>query len=80
VEKIPKHLSRDLKAAAIKLSKAQVPLKKIRDQPNISENSLHHILSFAKKNVASHISIRKKCVAHNLKLTPQALQDIRRPR
>jgi hypothetical protein len=44
VEKIPKHLSRDLKVAAIELSKAKVPLKKIRDQLNISESSLRHIL------------------------------------
>jgi hypothetical protein len=40
VDKILKHLSRDLKLAAIELSKAQVPLKKIRDQLNISHASL----------------------------------------
>ncbi len=44
VESIPKHLSRDLKVAAIELSKAKVPLKKIRDQLNISESSLRRIL------------------------------------
>jgi hypothetical protein len=49
VEKIPKHLSRDLKVAAIELSKAHFPLKKIRDHLNISESSLHRILSFARK-------------------------------
>jgi hypothetical protein len=78
VEKIPKHLSRDLKVAAIELSKANVPLKKIRDQLNISESSLRRILSFARKNPANPISARKKRVAHNLKLTPQALQDIKK--
>jgi hypothetical protein len=49
VEKIPKHLSRDLKVAATELSKAHFPLKKSRDQLNISESSLHRILSFARK-------------------------------
>jgi hypothetical protein len=44
VEKIPKHLSRDLKVATIELSKAKVLLKKIRDQLNISESSLRCIL------------------------------------
>ncbi len=44
MEKIPKHLSRDLKVAAIELSKAKLPLKKIRDQLNISESSLRRIL------------------------------------
>jgi hypothetical protein len=78
VEKIPKYLSRDLKVAAIELSKAQVPLKKIRDMLNISESSLCRILSLAKKNLACPISARKKRVAHNLKLTPQALQDIKK--
>jgi hypothetical protein len=71
VEKIPEHLSRDLKVASIELSRAQVPLKKVRDQLNISECSLRCILSFTKKNPASPISARKK-------LTPQALQDIKK--
>jgi hypothetical protein len=78
VEQIPKHLSRDLKVAAIELSKVHFPLKKIRDPLNISERSLRRILSFARKNPANPISPRKTRVAHNLKLTPQALQDIKK--
>jgi hypothetical protein len=72
VEKIQKHLSGDLKVASIEHSKAQVPLKKVRDQLNISECSLRCILSFAKKNPASPISARKK-------LTPRPCGTSRRP-
>ncbi len=58
--------------AAIKLSKVQVPLKKIRDQLKISESSLRCVLSFARKGILPNpISAWKKHVVHNPRLTPR---------
>jgi hypothetical protein len=47
------------KRTAIELWKAGIPLKRIREQLNISESSLRRILKFAKENPLDPIAATK---------------------
>jgi hypothetical protein len=55
-----KHFSREDKRVAIELSKAGVPLKRVRDQLKISEASLRRVLAHAQNNPSDPIAERKK--------------------
>jgi hypothetical protein len=81
------HFSLADKRVAVKLWKANVPLKSIRKQLNMSERSLRQILAFAKKNPDAPVQERMqgsgrpskvkaadlKAMENILKTTPQPM-------
>ncbi len=73
-----KPFSKEEKRAAIELRKANVPLKTIRQQLNISERSIHCILSFAKENPHKPIAGRKPGSGRPSPTTPQLQEVIER--
>ena len=54
-----KPFSNEVKRAAVELWRANVPLKKIREQLNMNERTLRRILSHAKANPDVPVALRK---------------------
>ncbi len=71
------HFSQEDKRVAVELWKANVPLKSIRDQLNMSESTLRRVLSFARKNPSFPVKKRKIGTGRKPTVTPATLQAMK---
>ena len=76
-ENVSKHFSIEEKKVAIALWKANVPLKTIRVQCNMSERTLRRILGHAKKNPRAPVLTRKKGTGRTPSITSHTLQQMK---
>ncbi len=74
-----KHFTAEDKRVAIELRKAGVPLKKIRDQLQISAASLKRVLAHARNNPDSPVVQRKKGTGRRglVESMPRRLEAVR---
>jgi transposase len=72
-----KHFTSEQKSAAVELFKARVPLKKIRNQLNMSERTLRRILSHAKSHPESPIISRKPGSGRPTTFTPAVKEKMK---
>ena len=73
-----KPLTEAEKRAAIELWKANVPLKKIREQMKMSERGLRNILAYANSHPQDPIPKKKKNAGLPTKVSLGAIREIKR--